>query len=462
MQHKMWARVRSRCLPSRTPRPRRLLGPVPSIAAALILLVGSALPAMPPARPNVGPGAAIAGGISTLPVELPPASVSQVPKPPSTPSSLGSAPSRPTGSTGRVSQALFEPSPWSVPNVLLDAYSRAVAAAPAGCHLPVSLLAAIGQVESGSLAGRSIDSTHRAVPPVLGPVLDGLTTAAIRDTDEGRLDGNRQWDRAVGPMQFIPGTWAAFAGDADGNGRADPQNVYDAAAAAAAYLCAHGRDLSLASGLRSAILAYNHSNSYLATVLAWQRRFEAPGRRTIQAVSGMLNAPTTIATSTAIISVATSHHPAAAAHPSPTTTSTPSRDVIVPPAAKLAFTTAPSPTSTSGTALSTQPVVTIQDAAGNTTTANTSTVTLTLTTPAGASLTCAANPTAATSGIASFTGCAIDISGIYTLTATDGSLTPATSASVTVNPALTPTATATVSTTIVNTPVNTPADTPAQ
>ena len=104
-------------------------------------------------------------------------------------------------------------------------------------------------------------------------------------------------------------------------------------------------------------------------------------------------------------------------------------------AAKLAFTTAPSPTATSGTALATQPVVTVQDAAGNTTTTTTSSVTLTLTTPAGASLTCAANPTAATSGIASFTGCTIDTAGTYTLTATDGSLTSATSSSVTINAA---------------------------
>jgi Transglycosylase SLT domain len=252
---------------------RRLFGPASCVAAALVLLAGSVLPDMVPPGSNGRPATPLAATVQTLPAELPPASVSQVPKQGSATARLGLASSGPVSADGRVRQVLFESSTWSVPNVLLYAYCRAVARAPAKCHLPVSLLAAFGQVESGSLAGRSIDASHRAVPPVLGPVLDGLGTAAIRDTDGGRLDGNRLWDRAVGPMQFIPGTWAAFGVDADGDGRADPQDVYDSAAAAAGYLCAYGRDLALASGLRSAILAYNHSTPHLATVLAWQHRF---------------------------------------------------------------------------------------------------------------------------------------------------------------------------------------------
>ena len=129
--------------------------------------------------------------------------------------------------------------------------------------------------------------------------------AAIRDTDGGRLDGNSRWDRAVGPMQFIPGTWAAFGVDGDGDGRADPQNVYDATASAAGYLCAGGRDLALASGLRSAILSYNHSTAYLATVLHWQQRFSPTSGTVIDAINapGTLAAqPTAAATPTRAIS----------------------------------------------------------------------------------------------------------------------------------------------------------------
>ena len=82
-------------------------------------------------------------------------------------------------------------------------------------------------------------------------------------------------------------------------------------------------------------------------------------------------------------------------------------------------------------------MVTIQDAAGNTVTTGTSPVTLTLTTPDGATLTCDTNPTTAVAGIARFTGCAIDKAGTYTLTATDGKLTSATSSDVTITAAST-------------------------
>jgi trimeric autotransporter adhesin len=99
-------------------------------------------------------------------------------------------------------------------------------------------------------------------------------------------------------------------------------------------------------------------------------------------------------------------------------------------AAKLGFTASPS-ASTGGVAFTTQPVVKIQDLGGNTIVGNTSSVTLTITTPAGALLTCTnASPLPAVAGVATFTGCAIDLVGTYTLHAADGGLTPATSGSV--------------------------------
>jgi hypothetical protein len=158
---------------------------------------------------------------------------------------------------------------------LVDAYSLAVALAPTECHLSVSLLAAIGQVESGNLAGQRIDAQHRVVPGVLGPVLDGSDYAAIPDTDNGRWDGHRTWDRALGPLQLLPASWRVAGMDADGDGRRDPQNVYDAAGAAMVYLCDGGRDLGTRKGLEEAVLAYNHSRDYLRLVLAWKTVFDA-------------------------------------------------------------------------------------------------------------------------------------------------------------------------------------------
>ena len=97
-------------------------------------------------------------------------------------------------------------------------------------------------------------------------------------------------------------------------------------------------------------------------------------------------------------------------------------------AAQLAFTTQPSD-STGGVAFETQPVVTVQDAGGNTVTGDTSSVTLALTVPAGANLTCTTNPNAADAGVSTFAGCAVDQAGTYTLTASDDSLTTAHSSS---------------------------------
>jgi hypothetical protein len=97
---------------------------------------------------------------------------------------------------------------------------------------------------------------------------------------------------------------------------------------------------------------------------------------------------------------------------------------------KLAFTTSPSG-ATGGTAFTTQPVVGIQDSSGGPTT-GTNTVTLSITTPTGATLSCTSNPRAASAGVATFSGCRIDRAGTYTLTATASGLSSAVSASFSV------------------------------
>ncbi|MCX0247244.1 lytic transglycosylase domain-containing protein [Streptomyces drozdowiczii] len=159
-----------------------------------------------------------------------------------------------------------------IPATVLAAYRKAEATMgrnDPGCRLPWQLLAAIGKVESGHAAGGRVDRNGTTVSPILGPVLDGAGFANIADTDGGAYDGDATYDRAVGPMQFIPSTWAHWGRDGNGDGRRDPNNVYDAALAAGAYLCAGTRDLSIPSDLNRAILSYNHSETYLRTVLSW-------------------------------------------------------------------------------------------------------------------------------------------------------------------------------------------------
>lgn len=159
-----------------------------------------------------------------------------------------------------------------IPATVLSAYKQAeqaVAASDPGCRLPWQLLAAIGKVESGQARGGRVDADGTTFSPILGPVLNGVGFADISDTDDGAYDGDRTHDRAVGPMQFIPSTWATWGQDANGDGRKDPNNIHDAALAAAKYLCAGSRDLSVKEDLDRAILSYNRSREYLRTVLSW-------------------------------------------------------------------------------------------------------------------------------------------------------------------------------------------------
>ncbi|MFR9772549.1 lytic transglycosylase domain-containing protein, partial [Nocardia sp. SC052] len=97
--------------------------------------------------------------------------------------------------------------------------------------------------------------------------------------------------RAVGPMQFLPGTWGAYAADGNGDGVADPHNVFDAALAAGKYLCAGGLDLRDPAQELRAVLRYNNSMAYAANVLSWARAYRSGGSPTQVRVSPDLVAP---------------------------------------------------------------------------------------------------------------------------------------------------------------------------
>jgi hypothetical protein len=159
-----------------------------------------------------------------------------------------------------------------IPVVALEAYALAelrVAQTTPGCGLRWTTLAGIGRTESnhGRSNGATLTTDGRSTPPIYGPLLDGANgTRRIEDTDQGRLDGDITWDRAMGPMQFIPSTWTRYSVDADGSGSPDPHDIDDAALAAANYLCAGGRNLATEAGWWAAVLAYNNVQTYAQNV----------------------------------------------------------------------------------------------------------------------------------------------------------------------------------------------------
>nr|WP_092529649.1 murein transglycosylase [Amycolatopsis arida] len=160
-----------------------------------------------------------------------------------------------------------------VPARALAAYGRAemwMRTAAPECRLSWGTLAAIGRVESqhGRLGGAEVSANGVISPPIVGPPLDGAPgVREIPDTDGGRLDGDTRWDRAVGPMQFLPATWARWSARASRDGAPpDPQNIDDAALTAARYLCASGGDLGSPDGWWTAVLTYNQSVGYAQDV----------------------------------------------------------------------------------------------------------------------------------------------------------------------------------------------------
>ncbi len=154
-----------------------------------------------------------------------------------------------------------------------------VGAQQPGCHIAWNTLAGIGAVESahGTHSGARLLASGTTVPAIRGPALNGKGVGTIRDSDNGSWDGDRSWDRAVGPMQFIPGTWRRWGTDGSGDGVADPNQIDDAALTAARYLCASG-SMASGDGWRAAILSYNHSDAYVNSVAAMANRYAAATR----------------------------------------------------------------------------------------------------------------------------------------------------------------------------------------
>ncbi|TSE01902.1 lytic transglycosylase [Skermania sp. ID1734] len=176
-----------------------------------------------------------------------------------------------------------------IPEIALAAYRNAelaMAQSDPGCGLSWSLLAGIGRIESGHAGDGRTDAAGTTITPILGPSLDGH----LPGNEVIRTAGG-EYVRAIGPMQFLPSTWAHYASDGNGDGIADPNNVFDASLAAAKYLCSGGLNLRDPAQELRAVLRYNNSMSYAANVLTWAAAYQAGGTPTTVPVSPNLIPP---------------------------------------------------------------------------------------------------------------------------------------------------------------------------
>ena len=258
--------------PRGEPRPLRRWQKATAIVP-LVLLAGAWTSSL------TGPSLAVAsGGVGDPGVPAVPTTAFEQPASVSVPNSAtayqGGNYDLESGNTGYGSTLTSSGQVDGVPTSALLAYQNAagvLAKADPTCKLEWPLLAAIGKVESdhGRFAGNTLGADGVARPGIYGIPLNGSSaTAQITDTDGGQLDNDTTYDRAVGPMQFIPSTWDVVGVDGDSDGEANPQDLDDAAVAAGVYLCAGGGDLSTESGASAAVFSYNHSDSYVDLVLS--------------------------------------------------------------------------------------------------------------------------------------------------------------------------------------------------
>ncbi|HEX4724096.1 MAG TPA: hypothetical protein VH333_16385, partial [Pseudonocardiaceae bacterium] len=262
----------------KTPRARRRRRTMAIIASAIVTL---------PAALSTAAAANFADAAPRGPADnnTPPAEAGQYPQVPEVLGATGSAPHDSTlspqvvhdaGNPAALAASLgpranVPSGPLGIPGVVLDAYLKAqnlLGTQEPNCHLPWWLLAGIGKIESGQAEGGEVDQQGNTLRPILGPELNGQHGyAALPAILGGRWTGDPVWQRAVGPMQFLPSTWLEWGGG--GN----PNNVYDAAVAAGKYLCNGGRDLSVPAQQAAAVFSYNHSDSYVQIVLVWANAY---------------------------------------------------------------------------------------------------------------------------------------------------------------------------------------------
>jgi membrane-bound lytic murein transglycosylase B len=173
-----------------------------------------------------------------------------------------------------------------------------VAAAP---DVVAAQIGALAAELSGSAASTQALSFYR-IPLFLLPIYQAASVqygvpwqilAAINEIETNYgTDLSVSTAGAVGWMQFMPSTWIQYGVDALNAGYADPYNPVDAIFAAARYLRAAGA----ATDLHAAILAYNHSEEYVQSVLLRAKLISSYPKSVIATLTGLTDGELPIST----------------------------------------------------------------------------------------------------------------------------------------------------------------------
>ncbi|HEY5389517.1 MAG TPA: lytic murein transglycosylase [Solirubrobacteraceae bacterium] len=172
------------------------------------------------------------------------------------------------------------------------------AQAPANSNVAVApqVIAAQEEALAAELAGSAASTqalSFYRIPLFLLPIYQAASVqygvpwqilAAINEIETNYgTDQSVSTAGAVGWMQFMPATWIQYGVDALDAGYADPYNPVDAIFAAARYLRAAGA----ATDLHGAILAYNHSEEYVKSVLLRAKLISSYPKSVIATLTGL-------------------------------------------------------------------------------------------------------------------------------------------------------------------------------
>jgi cell wall-associated NlpC family hydrolase len=160
-----------------------------------------------------------------------------------------------------------------LPAIAYSAYRSAAAAAneaDPGCDLPAAVLAGLGRLASGHGRNQGASSDHLGH---VAPALRGLRGTTSADTDGGEIDGDPTADPAVGPLQLSVDDWRASATDGDGDGTADPDDLFDAAATTATILCRGSGALDTYASLQRTVRSLLGDSAQTQVALGTARRY---------------------------------------------------------------------------------------------------------------------------------------------------------------------------------------------